>query len=125
MIHTAILCIGSNAEPREKRIAEALGRLKEIATVTRSSTIAESDDVTGRGAPYLNVVVECAVALEYKELLTRVGEIEKAGGRTEERSRIGIVDIDIDPVIWDWSIVSASDYRSSYFRSLYGQVRRD
>lgn len=119
MKHTAILCIGSNVGPREVRIEDAIERMEDLCRVISKSRCSESDDITGKGAPYLNMAVLCATDLGMDDFLARISEIEVIGGRRPDGSRIGVVDIDIDLVVWDGSVVSPDDFSRDYFIPLY------
>lgn len=117
-MHTATLCLGSNVSPRRLRIADAIERLGRLGRIIEVSEALESDDVTGRSGPYFNQAVKCATALGRDEFARAIAEAEAAGGRRPDRSLRGIIDIDIDLIIWDGEIVAQADYDSPYFARL-------
>lgn len=119
MEHTAILCIGSNVEPRRDRIANALEWLEKICRIVSKSPCTDSADITGKGEPYLNMAINCSTELSKEEFLARISEIEAIGGRRPDGSSIGIVDIDIDLVVWDGRVESPDDFTRDYFIPLY------
>ena len=116
---TAVLCLGSNVEPRQRSLREALARLSDVASIECASDIAESDDITGRGAPYLNMAVRCSTALDIKEFASALSLFEYLGGR---RHTPGEVAIDIDLVIWDNEVVSPDDLSRPYFTPLLKDI---
>lgn len=122
MTHSAIICIGSNVHPRQKHILEAAEKLAQTTTIHRQSSISQTDDITGRGEPYLNMVIDITTEASHKSLNDIIIQIEQLCGRTPERSDRGIVDIDIDIVIWDGSIVKPDDFTRPFFYNLYKQI---
>lgn len=120
MIHSAILCLGSNVEPRRERIDSALRLLEDFVKIECTSDVAESDDITGAGEPYLNMAVKCSAALDKLEFQRKIAGAERAGGRIAGLH--GVVHIDIDLVIWDDEVVSPADLFSPYFPPLHRQL---
>lgn len=124
MTHTAVICLGSNVGPRRSRIADAMRAMRAFVEMTAVSPANESDDVTGRGDAYVNRVCVCLTNLEKDEFANRLADIELAGGRTADRSRRGIVDIDIDLVVWDDIVEAPADFVQPYFRRLYEMTNK-
>ena len=118
-MHHVILCLGSNVKPRREHIARALWGLDDIIAIEAASAYAESDDITGRGKPYVNRVIKCRTSLSLEQLRQRLSDAESDGGRTPERTAAGIVDIDIDLVVWDTQTISPTDFNRPYFQHLY------
>lgn len=119
MGHEAVICIGSNVEPREARIDDAVNGIAQIARVIAVSGLRETPDVTAMGNSYINVVVRCATELDENEFATKLSAIEQRGGRRPTSAAEGIVEIDIDMVLWDGAVVSTSDFESEYFGPLF------
>ena len=114
-----ILCLGSNVEPRRQRIDNALATLAASATIVAATDAVESDDITGRGEPYLNMAVRCVTDLSLAEFKAIICKAERDGGRSAERTLCGIVDIDIDLIIWGDRVISPADLERPYFTPLY------
>jgi len=91
--------IGSNLGNRERYIKEAIKKLKEAKgiQVIRVSNIYETEPVGGpKQGKYLNGAIEIETKLKPKELLARLGEIEKELGRTREiENAPRTIDLDI------------------------------
>ena len=75
-----------------------------------------SEDQTGRGLSYLNMVVECSTSFSLSEFQKATHDIQKAEGRTEESKSLAIMPLDIDIITWDNDIINVKDYESTYFR---------
>lgn len=119
-LHEAILCIGSNVAPRGERIASAIEQLAGVCEAMDVSDRLESADVTGQGAPYVNVALRCLTSAERDIFTAYISEIERSGGRKmDSKSEVAI---DVDLVIWDGEVVSCADYNSAFFRPLYAQL---
>lgn len=119
MTHVATLCIGSNCDNRRSNISAAIQRIATIATISRQSPYRESEDVTGRGASYLNRVITCSTSLCADEFARRLAAFEIEGGRHAESKAQGKMPVDIDIVVWDNDVVSPADYNAEYFRILF------
>ncbi|MFG6385724.1 MAG: 2-amino-4-hydroxy-6-hydroxymethyldihydropteridine diphosphokinase [Muribaculaceae bacterium] len=119
MNHTATLCIGSNCDNRRSNISAAIQRISTISTISWQSPYRESEDVTGRGASYLNRAVTCLTSLTADEFAQRLAAFEKEGGRVAESKAQGKMPVDIDIVVWDNDVVSPADYNAEYFRKLF------
>ena len=117
-----ILCLGSNVEPRLERINEALIKIAEVAAIQSLSEAHESDDITNRSCSYINMLVCCRTELSQSEFTNQISEIETICGRNDESYITGVVEIDIDIVIWNNEIVAPDDYNRPYFQFLYNKT---
>lgn len=90
-----LLALGSNHAP-EQRLRDARAALSALGEVVEMSAIAEGDDISGRGARYLNQWVVLASALDEADIAQRLKAIERDAGRTQERQAQGRCDLDID-----------------------------
>lgn len=116
MMHQVYLCFGSNAGCREANIEAARRRVEAVAQSLRMSAPRESNDASGLGAPYVNVVAECRTALCLEELRSLLRRFEAEGGRTAESKARGVMPIDIDIVEWDGVVLSPDDFNRPYYR---------
>lgn len=95
---TVYIGIGSNLGDREKNCLHALELLqKKIITVTKRSSLYETKPWGLKDQPcFINMVIEIETALEPKELLRTLKDIEREIGR-EESLKWGprIIDLDI------------------------------
>ena len=98
MAKTVYLSFGANLGDRAASLRQAIGRLKELGTVTAISGFYETEPVEVKGTQpwFLNCVVALETELSPRELLSGTLALEQAMGR----SRTGIraprtIDIDI------------------------------
>jgi 2-amino-4-hydroxy-6-hydroxymethyldihydropteridine diphosphokinase len=94
--------IGSNLGNREKRIEEAIKKLKNIKSVKvrKISGIRETEPVGGpKQGKYLNGVIEIETELKPRELLLRLQGIENQLGR-ERTVKDGPRTIDLDILLY-------------------------
>lgn len=109
--------------PRARlRISRALDGLRTSVDVLRTSDAYISDDDTGRGAPYTNLVAECETDVALDTLAGIIARIETDGGRTPESKESAVMPIDIDIVIWDDETLRPYDYTRPYFTRGYAQL---
>lgn len=114
-VHSAYICFGSNAGCREDNIRAACRRVASVALSMRCSQPVESPDASGIGAPYINMVAECRVAVSLDEFRAILRRFEADGGRTATSKARGVMPIDIDIVEWDGSILSLPDHDRPYY----------
>ena len=110
---------GTTGNNRRSNISAAIQRISTISTISWQSPYRESEDVTGRGASYLNKAVTCLTSLTADEFAQRLAAFEKEGGRVAESKAQGKMPVDIDIVVWDNDVVSPADYNAEYFRKLF------
>lgn len=123
MTHTAYICLGSNTPDCRQRIDRALQAIAHVGRITAVSESGMSDDITGRGAPYLNVVAGCSVTVEMPQMRDALDSIERSLGRTAASKPSGVMPLDIDIVVWDGHVVSPADYDRPYFSTGYKLIR--
>lgn len=98
---TVYLALGSNLGDREKNLEEARERIAAFVSVTRASSIYETEPVGVKEQPwFLNQVLAGTTPLSPVDLLRRVKKIETEMGRTEG-IRFGPRPIDIDILFYD------------------------
>lgn len=98
---TVYLALGSNLGDREKNLEEARQQLTAFVSITRVSSIYETEPVGVKEQPwFLNQVLAGTSLLSPIDLLRRVKKIELEMGRTEG-IRFGPRPIDIDILFYD------------------------
>src|SRR4051794_6023234 len=98
---SAYIALGSNIGNREATIRHAVDHLAAAGTVTKRSSIYETDPIGYVDQPaFLNAVVELKTALEPDELLTKIHQIEHEFGR-ERSFRNAPRTIDLDLLLYD------------------------
>ncbi|MBD5176374.1 MAG: 2-amino-4-hydroxy-6-hydroxymethyldihydropteridine diphosphokinase [Muribaculaceae bacterium] len=121
-----VIGLGSNCEPRETHLINALNSLATLADSIYSSTHYESPALGASGKPhYLNAVAEIESSLPIYLLNARLKEIETAEGRDEEARAEGRVPLDADIVIAGDEIIRPKDFKQFFFRRGYEELRSD
>ena len=118
----AVLVIGSNCSGRHEMMSRALRFLEKTVTLRQTSPVYESPDCLGSGIPYLNLVASIETELSEGFLISVCKDFEKACGRTDERKKAGIVDLDIDVVVWGSRVIRPADFSASYFKTGYASL---
>lgn len=116
MKNKVTLSLGSNNGDRTAFVSDALGWLHRILSVINHSSIYETPELHGKGAPYMNAVVTGETDKEFSILNNAIKQYECSCGRNAETRKRGIVPIDIDIVIWNGEILRPADYNHSFFR---------
>jgi 2-amino-4-hydroxy-6-hydroxymethyldihydropteridine diphosphokinase len=109
---TVYIGIGSNLGDREKNCQHAIKLLqKKGITVTKRSSLYETEPWGLKDQPYfINMAIEIETALEPKELLRILKDIEREIGR-KESSKWGPRIIDLDILLFDNIIVNEDNLK--------------
>lgn len=121
-----ILSLGTNVEPREERLQNALNWLSEIGESSYCSTPYATAPI-GRDAGnerrhYRNAVVILEYDGDVATLDSLLKAYEAGAGRTPEAREQGLVPIDIDIVIADGEVIRDKDFSRYYFRQGYEEL---
>ncbi len=109
MLKTVYISLGSNIGDREANLAEAVRQLSAIGTVTRVSSLYETEPVEFLNQPwFLNCVVELQTEKMPRNLLSAMLEIERAMGRRRTIAK-GPRTIDLDLLLFATSVVKTPD----------------
>ena len=98
----AVVSLGSNIEPRERRLADALAAIAALPQprLVKASSIRETDPVDVpeefRNLRFLNQIAVCETTLEAHDFLHRLQTIENAQGRVRGPARNVPRTIDLD-----------------------------
>ena len=97
MENNIFLSLGSNIGKREFHLREAVRRLQTISSLTKISSIYETEPWGVKDlAPFLNLVCQVKSVLPPVDLLERIHEIERNMGRKRrQKCEARIIDIDI------------------------------
>jgi len=105
MRKTVYISLGSNVGDREANLADAVRRLATLGTVTRVSSLYETEPVEYLNQPwFLNCAVELETEKMPRNLLSAILEIERAMGRRRTVSK-GPRSIDLDLLLFGSSII--------------------
>lgn len=111
----AIVSLGSNIEPRTKRLADAVAALANIplTRVVKVSTCRETEPVDVpeefRGQMFVNQIAVCETALEAHDFLHHLQAIETEQGRTRGPVRNTPRTIDLDLIAFGTLVVADAE----------------
>lgn len=127
MTHRYILSLGTNMEPREERLRQAMCMLSEIdgncVLSTPYATASIGKDAGNERKHYRNAVAVVETEMDSVALGEMLKEYERRCGRTAAMKAEGIVPIDIDIVMADDAIVRQKDFNRYYFRQGYEELQ--
>lgn len=116
-LHRAVICIGSNAADRELRLDEAEGFLNILLKGCRFSQTLDSNDTSGRtNLRYSNRLCAGYFEADYDELDLLLKHYEFDRRRKNDK---GVVEIDLDVVVFDGEVKRPGTYMAPYFQYLY------
>ncbi len=100
--HTTYLSLGSNIPDRAANLSRAVAAITEsVGTITRQSTIYETQSWGYTDGDYLNMAVAVETALAPQELLAATSRIEADLGRVRSGNGYEARTIDIDILFYD------------------------
>ena len=109
MTAPAAIGLGSNVGDRETHLREAVGQLKSLGRMIRTSSLYETAPVGGPEQDwYLNAVVTLFTELDPRSLLRGLHAIEDLAGRTRE-VRWGPRTLDLDLLAYDAITIRTTD----------------
>ena len=114
--------LGSNTPDREYQITQAIEHICGYLSNCAVSSVYESEAVNGRDKPYLNAVIHGFTQHDCDTVVKFLKEWEAECGRTEISSIEGIIPIDLDLVIWNYSIKRPKDFERHYFNLGYREL---
>lgn len=100
---------------RGPMVEAVMSRLSGVLDRFRRSQVIESRDVSGKSAPYLNAVCCGFTDRSLADFTELTKSIEKEFGRTAESKLTGVVEIDVDIVMWGKDVLKPRDATSDYF----------
>ena len=121
MKHSVILSIGSNhkAEINMQRTHEMLGK---VMTDTRFTGIIETEDSEGGGDSFLNQMALGDTEMPFAAFRAYTKKLESILGRTPKRKAYGIIDIDIDILMYDNQTYKEDDWMTDHVQQLVKEL---
>lgn len=110
-----VILVGSNHGSRESIVEAVMLRLSEMLDCFRRSPAMETPDAVGEAAPYLNAVCSGFTDCPLERFTVLTKSLEKEWGRTAESKSAGLVEIDIDVVMWGGVVLRPGDVSNDYF----------
>jgi 2-amino-4-hydroxy-6-hydroxymethyldihydropteridine diphosphokinase len=111
MDYNYILGLGSNIEPRQEYLANAISDLKSIGTIIIKSSIYETEALGYKNQlNFYNAIIKYTSSLSPRELLLAIKEIEKSIGR-KNTFKWGPREIDIDIIFCQDYTLNESDLK--------------
>jgi 2-amino-4-hydroxy-6-hydroxymethyldihydropteridine diphosphokinase len=111
--HRVFIGIGSNIEPRQEHLQEAIDGIGKICSILQKSSVLETTPVGFEASTnFLNMVVEVSTELTPRELLMATQEIEIQIGR-KSKSANGVYvsrKIDLDILYFGPQILITPDF---------------
>jgi len=100
--------LGSNNGERLNRLCSACRLLKEDISITKASSVYETEPMYDTNQPdFLNAVIEVKTKLSPFEILSVIGKVEQSIGRMRSEKRPnGPRNIDIDILLYDNEIIN-------------------
>ncbi|MCM1450223.1 MAG: 2-amino-4-hydroxy-6-hydroxymethyldihydropteridine diphosphokinase [Clostridiales bacterium] len=121
MKHRAIISLGSNVPDKERIVSRALRQLGDTIVAASQPYIDPVDnDAT---APYVNIVAIIDTHCDHLTLAQKYKTLEVQAGRTPQSKQLGLIELDIDIVIYDNEIKRPADYTSPHFQKGYHQLQ--
>ena len=117
-----VLSFGSNCGDRIANIVNALEWFRSLATDCCFSSIYETPEIHGHGAPYMNAVGSGFVNADFDAFLRLTKLYEVKNGRDTSSRLQGKVPIDIDIVICDNDILRPLDFGCEFFQIGYKEL---
>lgn len=110
----ATICLGANTPDAAERLARAYSVLTVLgAIVNATPPYPTAPEYVGETAPYLNQIAILATQLSHDELVVRTKQYQ-----AEIRANnpyAPLVNIDIDIVEWNGTIMRPADTRAAYY----------
>jgi len=121
MKHNIILLIGSNHKA-EINIERAREMLAKAMTDSKYTSVLETPDVDGSGTRFLNVMAYGETEYSYLSFRAFTKKIQTILGRTRKRSSYGIIDIDIDILMYDNQTYKEDDWMTDHVQQLVKEL---
>lgn len=110
-----LLSLGSNCHDGEERLQRAEAWLRSNFDGVETSGIYTSKAVNGRSPDYFNMVARINSDLSVTALTAAAKSYEAACGRTAASKLSGVIEMDVDIVAADRTILRPDEYTRTYF----------
>lgn len=121
-VNSFIISLGSNSSDSDFQIEQAIDHLCQHFDKCEVSSIYETQDVKNSSVNYLNTVVHGYTTQSQDEVAKFLKEWEEANERTLTEEASGLVNIDLDLVVWNGRIIRQNDFMSNYFNRGYREL---
>lgn len=117
-----VLSFGSNCGDRIANIVNALEWFRSLAADCCLSSIYETPEIHGHGAPYMNAVASGYIVVDFDSFERQTKLYEVRNGRDTSSRLQGKVPIDIDIVMRDNEILRPLDFSCEFFQIGYKEL---
>ncbi len=119
--HSVVVCVGSNAPDRMRRLDEACALLENLLPGCRFTLTIETSDASGHtDSRYANrLCFGISGTADYESLNRVLKDYEREQRRYEAGE---VVDIDLDIVIFDGTVKRRGTFDAPYFQYLYADL---
>lgn len=117
LVHTYLLCMGSNQEG-ERHLAAAVAALRaHFGTLHCGERIRTVAEGTASGGYYNNQALRMWTTATPEEVLLFCKQLEKENGRTPAGKAAGYVPLDIDLLVADGCVLRPEDMQKEYVQA--------
>lgn len=116
-MNKATVCVGSNSPDAKHKVSNAITWLQTMLTEYQchGPYPTEPYGAGASDAPYFNAVITGHTCHTIEHLTSLFKNYETANGRVHGSSFPARIDIDIDLVVWNDTILRPADYAAPYF----------
>ena len=124
MTNRAVICLGSNSPNRAEMIRRAISKVEaEYPSGIAVSHIYETPAIDGVSPSYSNAVMMFDSPCDYEQTQLQLKCIEREMGRTAQSKATGIVEIDLDVVMFNGTVMRPKDFNRNYFQIGYNHIK--
>mgnify|MGYP004442647065 FL=1 len=124
MTNRAVICLGSNIPNRAEMIRLAISKVEaEYPSGIAVSHIYETPAIDGVSPNYSNAVMMLDSTHDYEQTQLQLKCIEREMGRTAQSKATGIVEIDLDVVMFNGTVMRPKDFNRNYFQIGYNHIK--
>lgn len=117
------LSIGSNIPDGDMIISQVHKDIRTILINCFFSTLYKTKALNGISPDYFNCVAYGLTSQELSDLKIIFKNLEKSYGRTQESKSKGLIELDIDIVLFEGEIIKLYDYENDYFQKGYLEIK--
>ncbi len=119
-----LVSIGSNCKKAAEMMARADRWISERFSVVESSGVYSSKALNGISSDYLNEVIVLESGLSVTEITAAAKDFERQCGRSELSKSAGAIEMDIDIIQVDNTILRPSEFTRAYFLTGLSKLRK-
>lgn len=118
-----IFSISSNTPDREQKIHEAIEEMKALFPDIKTSAAYTSAAFNGRDPEYMTVAATADTDLPIDRLTTFTKAMEWQIGRSADDSKIGLITIDIDIIVYEGTVIKQRDLAHEPFAEALNSIK--